>query len=229
MRLPSTSTEPVSCSQVEVAAFHNNLDLRVVDLSANPRLEQVQPHAFPRILHLSRLSLASTALRSVRPESVPWQRLTYLDLTNVSLDCSCDLAWLLKAKVVGARCSSPAPLRGFKLSSLRVSGLGCSSGLQTEVAVVGLACLLTLSLLLLTSALCCLCRHKLRPLLATCSVSAQEPPYKVRWRPLSVQYLLSFRTPTTTVFTSARSTATARRTVRGTRHSGWGWWGGPTL
>ena len=166
-----------------MAAFHNNLDLRVVDLSANPRLQELQPHAFPRILQLTRLSLAGTAIRSVRPESVPWQRLAYLDLTNVSLDCSCELAWLLKAKVRGATCSSPAALRGFALSSLLVSGLGCGSGLQTEVVVVGLLCVLLLASVLLLSAVCCLCRQKLRLLLATCSVSAEETNYKVRPRP----------------------------------------------
>ena len=163
---------------MEVAAFHNNLDLRVVDLSNNYQLRHLQPHAFPRILQLSRLSLASTAIRSVKPESVPWQRLTYLDLTNVSLHCSCELAWLLKVKVHGARCFSPAALRGFALSSLRVSGLGCGSGLQTEVVVVGLACVLLLGLAIITAALCCLCRHKLSNLLATCSVSAEERTYK---------------------------------------------------
>ena len=165
-------------SQVQVAAFHNNLDLRVVDLSNNHQLHQLQPHAFPRILHLRRLSLASTTIRSVPAESVPWQRLTYLDLTNVSLDCTCELAWLLKVKVHGARCFSPAALRGFALTSLLVSGLGCGSGLQTEVVVVGLACVLLLGLVIITAAVCCLCRHKLRHLLVNCSVSAEETTYK---------------------------------------------------
>ena len=147
-------------------------------MSHNYQLHQLQPHAFPRILQLSHLSLASTAIRSVSPESVPWQRLTFLDLTNVSLHCTCDLAWLLKVKVHGASCASPAALRGFALSSLRVSGLGCGSGLQTEVVVVGLACVLLLSLVIITAAVCCLCRHKLTNLLATCSVSAEETTYK---------------------------------------------------
>ena len=94
-----------------MAAFHNNLDLRVVDLSDNVKLEDVQSHAFPRILHLSHLSLASSGLRSLPSDFVPWERLSYVDLTEVPLDCTCQLAWLLKVNVEGAVCSSPLALR----------------------------------------------------------------------------------------------------------------------
>ena len=94
-----------------MAAFHNNLDLRVVDLSDNVKLEDIQSHAFPRILPLSQLSLARSGLRTLSSESVPWERLTYLDLTNVPLDCTCELAWLLKVNVGGAVCSTPPNLR----------------------------------------------------------------------------------------------------------------------
>ena len=83
----------------------------MVDLSDNCKLEALQSHAFPRILHLSHLSLANSGLRSVTSESVPWERLTYLDLTNVSLDCTCELAWMLKANVDGAVCSTPLAVR----------------------------------------------------------------------------------------------------------------------
>ena len=56
----------VHFSQVQVAAFHNNLDLRVVDLSNNPNLHEVKPFAFPQILQLSHLSLANTSIVTLR-------------------------------------------------------------------------------------------------------------------------------------------------------------------
>ena len=70
-------------------AFHNNLDLRVVDLSANPNLHEVKPFAFPRILQLSHLNLAGSSLSALRSDAVPWERLGFLDLTDVWLVCDC--------------------------------------------------------------------------------------------------------------------------------------------
>ena len=72
-------------SQVQVAAFHNNLDLRVVDLSNNPHLTEVKPFAFPRILHLSHLSLARTNVTTLRSDAVPWERLGFLDLAGKAI------------------------------------------------------------------------------------------------------------------------------------------------
>ena len=177
-------------------AFHNNLDLRVVDLSANPNLHEVKPFAFPRILQLSHLNLAGSSLSGLRSDAVPWERLGFLDLSDVWLVCDCDLGWMMRVPVRGARCESPPALRsvytmctrdilvamyirGSLLKSLSPAQLGCGPGLQTEVMVVGLGCVALVALVLVISSLCCLCRNKLRLLASTCAVSAQESSYKV--------------------------------------------------
>ena len=99
-------------------AFHNNLDLRVVDLSANPNLHEVKPFAFPRILQLSHLNLAGSSLSSLRSDAVPWERLGFLDLTDVWLVCDCELSWMMRVPVRGARCESPPALRSVQYYTL---------------------------------------------------------------------------------------------------------------
>ena len=98
-------------------AFHNNLDLRVVDLSNNPNLHEVKPFAFPRILKLSHLNLAGSSLSGLRSDAVPWERLGFLDLTGVWLICDCDLRWVLRVPARGARCGGPPALRSATHSS----------------------------------------------------------------------------------------------------------------
>ena len=99
------------CSRVETAAFHNNLELRVVDLSSNPRLRDLAPFAFPRLLRLSQLSLAGSSLAALRRDAAPWASLHYLDLGLVWLGCGCEAAWMLGLPLHGARCSAPPSLR----------------------------------------------------------------------------------------------------------------------
>ena len=60
----------------------------MVDLSHNPHLSEVKPFAFPRILHLSHLSLAWTNVTSLRSDAVPWERLGFLDLAGIK-DTKC--------------------------------------------------------------------------------------------------------------------------------------------
>ena len=86
-----------------MAAFHNNLDLRVVDLSNNPNLHSIKPFAFPRILNLNHLNLAGTSITTLRPDAVPWERLGHLEMSGVMLECDCDLAWLIRVQPHGAR------------------------------------------------------------------------------------------------------------------------------
>ena len=195
-----------------MAAFHNNLDLRVVDLSNNQNLHEIQPFAFPRILQLSHLNLAHTSVSTLRSDAVPWEHehLGYLDMTNVWLKCNCELAWMLRVKVHGAKCGSPLSVRGKMLKKLSLAQLGCGpgtgeystksylvstkpgplykpdyspvsgTGLQvTSVMVVGLGCVVLVGVALVISTLCCVCRHRLRHLAATCTVSATQPTYKV--------------------------------------------------
>eukprot|EP00090_Calanus_glacialis_P016591 TRINITY_DN25945_c0_g1_i1.p1 TRINITY_DN25945_c0_g1~~TRINITY_DN25945_c0_g1_i1.p1 ORF type:complete len:535 (-),score=54.61 TRINITY_DN25945_c0_g1_i1:105-1709(-) len=163
--------------QVQVAAFHNNLDLREVDLSGNSNLKEIKSHAFPRILHLTRLSIAGTGLSSLPSDSVPWERLGFIDLSGVSLRCNCDLAWMLKSQVHGAKCHSPQSLNDCMVRDLSMSDLGCGPGLQTEVLVVGLGCIILVGISVITAAVCCICRHRVRHI-ATCTVSAREADYK---------------------------------------------------
>ena len=99
------------CSRVETAAFHNNLELRVVDLASNPRLRDLAPFAFPRLLRLSQLSLAGSSLAALRRDAAPWASLHYLDLGLVWLGCGCEAAWMLGLPLHGARCSAPPSLR----------------------------------------------------------------------------------------------------------------------
>lgn len=164
-------------SQVQVAAFHNNLDLRVVDLSNNPNLHEVKPFAFPQILQLSHLSLANTSIVTLRSDAVPWERLGYLDLSNTWLSCDCDLAWMTRVPVHGARCGGPSSVRGAYLRTLSLTSLGCGPGLQPEVVVVGVGCVVLISIVLIISILCCTCRNKIKHI-ATCTVSATETTYK---------------------------------------------------
>ena len=163
--------------QVQVASFHNNLDLREVDLSGNNQLKEIKSHAFPRILHLTRLSLSGTGLTTLTGDSVPWERLGFLDLSEVSLRCNCDLAWMLKSQVHGAKCHTPSSLYGLWVRDLTMADLGCGPGLQTEVLVVGLGCIILVGIAVITAAVCCICRHRVRHI-ATCTVSAREADYK---------------------------------------------------
>lgn len=170
-----------------MAAFHNNLDLRELDLSNNPNLHQIKPFAFPRLLRLTSLNLSRTSITSLRSDAVPWERLEHLEMVDVWLQCDCDLAWLLRLRPQGARCGSPASLRGSYLTSLAVSDLGCgqqsvamldSAAVGSEVVMVGLGCVMVLGLVLTMATLCCVCRNRLTNCAAT--VSSTEPAYKVR-------------------------------------------------
>jgi len=166
-------------SQVQVAAFHNNLALRSVDLSHCPMLREVRSHAFPPILQLSSLSLAHTAITTLPQDSVPWDRLKHLDLEGTPLRCSCHISWMLRSGVIHAAvCASPAQLRGRVVRELSADQLGCGPHLHTEVLVVGLGCVALVALALVVASLCCLCRHRLRHFASTCTVAAREADYK---------------------------------------------------
>ena len=162
---------------MQVAAFHNNLDLREVDLSGNHNLKEIKSHAFPRILHLTRLSVSSTGLSSLSGDSLPWERLGSIELYNVTLRCNCEVAWMLKSQVHGAKCYTPHSLSNHMVRDLTMSDLGCGPRLQTEVLVVGLGCIILVGVSVVTAAVCCICRHRVRHI-ATCTVSAREADYK---------------------------------------------------
>jgi len=163
--------------QIQMAAFHNNLDLREVDLSNNRNLKEIKPHAFPRFLNLSQLSLRKTGLTSLSGESVPWEKLSFIDLSEVDLRCTCDLVWMLKSKVHGAKCHTPQSLSDFMMRDLTPTDLGCGPGLQMELLVVGLGCIILVGFSVIMAAVCCLCHHRVRHI-TTCTVSACEQDYK---------------------------------------------------
>ena len=156
----------------QVAAFHNNLDLRTVDLSGCSRLAELRRDAFPRILSLSSLSLARTGLTTLPQEALPARLPARLDLTGTRLRCGCELAWLVTARAAGAVCSAPARLRGLALQDLGPGELGCGAGLQAGLLLAGLALLTATALSLATAAACCLCRTRVRTLAASCAVAA---------------------------------------------------------
>ena len=60
-----------------------------------------------------------------------------MDLSNTWLSCDCDLAWMTRVPVHGARCGGPSSVRGAYLRTLSLTSLGCGPGLQPEVVVVG--------------------------------------------------------------------------------------------
>jgi len=120
-----------------------------VDLSNNPRLSDIQPYAFPRILHIQTLLLSYTGLTSLHEDSIPWNRLIKLDLSGTRMVCSCQLAWLTSSgDVTGGVCSQPSRLAGTNLSQITTADLGCGYQYSEEVIVVAIVCAVVLVLAL---------------------------------------------------------------------------------
>ena len=112
-----------------------------MDLSNNPRLSDIQPHAFPRILHIQTLLLSYTGLTSLHEDAIPWTRLIKLDLSGTRMVCSCQLAWLTSSgDVTGGVCSQPSRLAGTNLSQITTADLGCGYQYSEEVIVVAIVC-----------------------------------------------------------------------------------------
>ncbi len=120
-----------------------------MDLSNNPRLSDIQPYAFPRILHIQTLLLSNTGLTSLHEDSIPWNRLIKLDLSGTRMVCSCQLAWLTSSgDVTGGVCSQPSRLAGTNLSQITTADLGCGYQYSEEVIVVAIVCAVVLVLAL---------------------------------------------------------------------------------
>jgi hypothetical protein len=122
----------------KIVRIHSTVfsNCRWVDLSQCSRLTVLQPHAFPPILRLHTLSLASTALTSLPADAVPARRLL---LDGLRLACTCQqLAWLVVVVaeddvmrgggVSGAVCLGPGRLAGRAIESLTAADLDCSRG-----------------------------------------------------------------------------------------------------
>ena len=67
----------------------------------------------------TRIIARDNGLRWLDPGSLPWERVSLLDLSNNSLHCDCAMAWMISAGLnLTATCSSPAQFTGLNVQDL---------------------------------------------------------------------------------------------------------------
>ena len=123
---------PSSLTSLEISHSHLLLDieedslgkftgLENLNISHNSRLRHL-PASLCSSLELLTVDLSHNDLRVLRSDSLPWARLTRLEVGGNPLDCDCQMAWLVSLLPSihhqGATCHLPLALRGSNLTKL---------------------------------------------------------------------------------------------------------------
>ncbi|KAH3803552.1 leucine-rich repeat-containing protein 15-like [Dreissena polymorpha] len=138
-------------------AFHGLNNLNSVDLSYCSSLNYIDETAFMSVKNLTHLFLYNSAVSYIPERLVDWKKLTAVNVTNVPLNCDCNVKWMLNAENFGdktdiknefwsLKCATPSNLNGVRVSNLKPEQLMCEtlddhkSRLVTGI-VVALVCL----------------------------------------------------------------------------------------
>ena len=94
--------------------------LRSLTITGNPGLRSIPQGLLTSARHQLSVNLSSNGLIWLDPASLPWPRVTDLDLSSNPLHCDCRLTWLTELtgpEVTGAECAGPGKMTGLTLAA----------------------------------------------------------------------------------------------------------------
>ena len=132
---------------IHIHPFAGLPQLSRLSLTRNPRLARLGPGLVTTTGPGLSVNLSQCAVAGLGEDTLPWARVTQLDLALNPLDCSCQLAWLGNTQLTtqlllsNATCSSPPAVAGSQLhTQLAELGTRCHSWPELDtwhVAVLG--------------------------------------------------------------------------------------------
>ena len=147
---------------IEPVAF-NGLDLEVIEIKNNPKLEYIDEKAFYNSYadeipnRVQNLDLSNNALRTLSEILLNWTD-TNVILTGNQWNCDCQLAWMLDLKLNDlVTCATPDDLKNEPIANIQVQDLQCT-GMRSilkakAIRIVLIMCLSVFILMILMSLL----------------------------------------------------------------------------
>lgn len=137
--------------RINKGAFVDNLNLEVIILTSNRKLNSLEEGALSGLPNLKHLILKDNAFKSLSGSALSWNELKVLDLSDNPLFCDCQLLWLAKLATVknltAVRCGHPLQLRDRSLRTLEADDLGCSFSDPKQQAILVTLCVSAVILL----------------------------------------------------------------------------------
>ena len=152
--------------RIEKDAFNNNLNVEVIILASNRKLETLEDGALVGLPNLRHLILRENAFKTLSESTLSWNELKLLELTDNPIFCDCKLLWLSNLLAVKnlttVYCTSPLPLRERSLRTLGADDLGCSFSNPTHQAIIATLIISTIILVILLGILLFRYRQQVR-------------------------------------------------------------------
>ena len=103
LKMISLNSMPV-LSIIEGHAFCELLNLEVVELEYNVKLEELKDHTFwllngSHVPHLHQVSLRGNKLSTLDEDLLPWEQIHTLDLAGNPWYCNCKLRWIKRLPI----------------------------------------------------------------------------------------------------------------------------------
>ena len=162
-------------TSIRTGALGRFVRLVNITITDNPSLAIIEPRILgPGGSDGLNIDLARNSLESLDPASLPWARVSRLQLSGNPLRCDCDLAWLAESlrhvPQHNATCLTPGHVSGAQLSEL--AELSTCHSLDTWHVALLITCTCSLLLILLSLLLLVRCRNRPK----TAGVSDLTPP-----------------------------------------------------
>ena len=117
-------------------------------VTGNKGVRWLPPGLLPQSDGPLTVNLSSNGLTWLDPSSLPWPRVSLLDLTDNPLHCDCELSWLTEfSTLTGAVCASPPALADLNMQDINISKMSCALLRPAQISVLSLV-LVLVSLLL---------------------------------------------------------------------------------
>ncbi|XP_044738513.1 insulin-like growth factor-binding protein complex acid labile subunit [Chrysoperla carnea] len=137
--------------RIEAGAFASNLNLETVILANNRKLSQIDDGALAGLPKLHRLLLRDNSLTTLSEGSASWGDIRGLELTDIPLECTCDLLWLRNIlamkNLTTVQCAGPQAVRDRQMRSLLPEEMGCAFNDPRQQAILGALCVSGVALL----------------------------------------------------------------------------------